>query len=71
MPCIRIKNGFLCGPRVVQYKGYIFALPRTGPPLRLRKSDLMPWERPPGAKFYAAVKEWMEECDDHHGNCAS
>jgi len=58
MPCIRIKDGFMClgGPNYA-YDGIYFEMHSYFGPLRTTKSG-EPSDRPCGKKFWAAWEKW-------------
>jgi len=59
MPCIRIKNGFICGNYpVYEYGGFRFEMhPHCGP-VKLRQDGTA--AKKTGKKFYEAVATWAQ-----------
>ena len=58
MTCQRIKDGFMCGGRVVEYKGWLIEFPSIGIPAMLKPGTLevVDYNRTPKA-FFDAVRE--------------
>ena len=63
MPCIPIKNGFVCcsaGP--YEYKGILFELHSYLGPHPIRKKDFEPWKTVP-KKVWGIASKFMSEKD--------
>ena len=60
MPCIKIKDGFVCVNNVYEYGGFLFEVHSYCGPHPLRKKDMKPYRKLPGEKhkFWKVFYEW-------------
>ena len=60
MPCVRIKDGFMCFANVVEYNGWLMEFPSIGTPVMLDRETMEPFDfcDTPDA-FWDAVKEYQ------------
>ena len=56
MPCYRVDNGFVCCPRIYEWRGWIFEVHSYFGPWPLKK-DLCP-RKCAGRKFWAMWERW-------------
>ena len=54
-------HGFICGPPVYQYKGWLFEYSMMGGPWPLRKDGEL--RKRAGREFYRIFEEWHDQPD--------
>ena len=48
MPCVRVEHGFICGPKLYEYKGYAFEWHSYFGPAPLKKNGEVSLRIPKG-----------------------